>query len=609
MGCFVYDKKLNQENIEVLIDKKRDSNYLNNKLKLDLSEVDKKVFQLKDNYYENLNDEQALINYLTALKNNRQMNEYESELLLYFDVLSADNRTIFTGINDFVPSINIFRQVIQYLSDFDYQEIKKMDYYARHYDICGRIKFINSQDFSNTNLKTYFSNEKNDYDDGIKILLKKRRLEKISLLSNYELYFNLITQYYFEMIEKSDENHLTVIGLITRHLSDTILKYLELIQNGHKFSRDDVKIIDILLYAPIIGNYKYSSILKLISNLDYDNGNEKNDDKSNDIMISEDKLIINYIYKRKYDKKEIESKYEFENAFIYNIKLIKNEIIDEKKKPSLTKINLLKYVKMKYFQENNFYTHNKDYWNFNKGLFEYILNSETIKTLFKSLYPNRLFIFEKKEIVNQLIESIVFIPYELYESYGYTSKKELMIFIEGIFKGFSKPIHFLSKSASFIILGIHEGCGHWASSFYSIYYQDISLFNSTISNKEILEEIKFEENNESLSSFDGGDMLELMLFGQKLDSFSIKEILFLLCKSSYDVDYKTFNKNFKKVSKIKFDVLLDNASKDLDFCNIMKTFNIDKDYFKKLMKGNNYNYKFKRNGDILIKSKCGELRF
>ena len=197
----------------------------------------------------------------------------------------------------------------------------------------------------------------------------------------------------------------------------------------------------------------------------------------------------------------------------------------------------------------------------------------------------------------------------IYESYGFTSRKELIIFIEGIFKGFSKPIHFLSKSASFIILGIHEGCGHWASSFYSIYYQDISLFNRIISNKEIIKEIKLEENNESLSSIDEGDILEFILFGQILDSFSIKEILFLLCKSSYDVDYKTFNKTFKNVSKIKFDVLLDNVLKDLDFCNIMKTFNIDKEYFKKLMKGNKYNYKFKRNGDTLINSKCGELRF
>ena len=320
MGCLMFNNKFNQANIEILIDTKQDSKYLNDKRKLNLSEADKKVLQLKDNYYKNLNDEEALINYLTVLKNNKQMNEFESELLLYFDVLSVDNRTKFTGINDYVPSINIFRQVIQYLSDFEYQEIKKMDYYAKHYDICGRIKYINSKEFSNTDLKNIFSNEKNNFKDSLKIILKNRRLEKISLSSNYELYFNLLTQIYFETIEKSDEDRLNDIGLIARHLSDTILKYLELIQNGQKFSDDDAKIIDILLYAPIIGNYKYSSIVKLISNLENENINEKNDDKSNGISISEDKLIINYVYKRKYDKKEIKFKYEFENAFIYNIK-------------------------------------------------------------------------------------------------------------------------------------------------------------------------------------------------------------------------------------------------------------------------------------------------
>ena len=103
-------------------------------------------------------------------------------------------------------------------------------------------------------------------------------------------------------------------------------------------------------------------------------------------------------------------------------------------------------------------------------------------------------------------------------------------------------------------------------------------------------------------------MIELLLFGRKMDNFSIKEILFLLSKSSYDVDYKTFRKNFKKVSNICFDRLYDNVSVNLDLLDIMRTFKMNKEYFQDLKKRNNLNYMFKRNGEILIKSKCGELR-
>lgn len=81
---------------------------------------------------------------------------------------------------------------------------------------------------------------------------------------------------------------------------------------------------------------------------------------------------------------------------------------------------------------------------------------EQLKHYSKDCNPNHIFIFENDEIINQLFNSIIFVPFELYESYGYTSKKELIIFIGGLLKGFSKQIHYLSKFSSFLILGIHE---------------------------------------------------------------------------------------------------------------------------------------------------------
>lgn len=138
MGCKEC-KELNKENMEILIEKRQDSN---DKHTLDLNKEVRTEEELRNIYYSDLNNEQALFQYLNALKNNKNMKEFESELLLYFDVLSARNRSVFTGIKDFVPSIDIFRNIIKFLSDYDFDEVMKMEYYRESYDICGRKKYI-----------------------------------------------------------------------------------------------------------------------------------------------------------------------------------------------------------------------------------------------------------------------------------------------------------------------------------------------------------------------------------------------------------------------------------------------------------------------------------
>ena len=118
------------------------------------------------------------------------------------------------------------------------------------------------------------------------------------------------------------------------------------------------------------------------------------------------------------------------------------------------------------------------------------------------------------------------------------------------------------------------------------------------------------EKRSDESKNDGGDKIELLLFGRKMEYFTVKEILFLLNRNSYNVDYKTFRKNFQKVSKTKYNVLYDEVSMDEEFVNLLKNLKINKDYFVTSKESkNNIRYRFKRNGEILIKSKCGELKF
>ena len=94
-----------------------------------------------------------------------------------------------------------------------------------------------------------------------------------------------------------------------------------------------------------------------------------------------------------------------------------------------------------------------------------------------------------------------------------------------------------------------------------------------------------------------------------MEFFTLNENLFLLCKNSYDVDYKTFKKNFTEVNYKDLFCLYKEVVKDPELNNLMNTFGIDLDYFQELKNADNLNFSFKRNGDIISNSRCGNLTF
>ena len=319
MGCNQYNRKFVQEKLVVLDDIRKDSQYFNNGIKLEFSEED--ISKLRDIFFINPNDETALIKYLSALKNNKHMDEYENELVSYLDVLSAKNRNLFTGIEGFIPSIDIFQKLIKFLYNFKINEIYKMEYYQNKYDICGRRKYLTSGKCSHTDLKSYFSkgNKSEDKEfDVIQTIENKRKFQKISL-SNTELYFNVLLQAYFETIENAENAQLYNIIYVTRKLYSLILEHIELIKKNQKFSEEDTRMIQILFYTPIIAKYN-DNIRRLSSN--FINKNRKGYDnyEYKDIRVSNNKLILKYVMEIEPTIK-IENK-EFENPNIYNIKLI-----------------------------------------------------------------------------------------------------------------------------------------------------------------------------------------------------------------------------------------------------------------------------------------------
>ena len=94
-----------------------------------------------------------------------------------------------------------------------------------------------------------------------------------------------------------------------------------------------------------------------------------------------------------------------------------------------------------------------------------------------------------------------------------------------------------------------------------------------------------------------------------MNYFSLNEILFLLCRNSYNVDYGTFENNFKNVNDKKLEDLFKEVSNDPDLQNLLEYFNINLDYFERLKKADNLNFAFKKDGDIISNSKCGIFHF
>ena len=618
MGCIYETESMNREKlIEILIEKKKRSVLLKVPSTSDsLVLVDKKSKELQEEFYRDINDESKLIKYLESLQSKENKEKFEYELLLYFDSLSPINKTKFTGINGFDSCIDIFKKIIKDLGLFRANEIKKSKYFKDLSALSGRDKLLNSKDFS---FKTKYSiqNEEKNYLNTANFINSfinnKRRQQKISL-KNPELYFCSLLQSYFSSIEIASQYRLKEIGRIASSLYNPINSFLDRINQKEKFSDNEEKMIKILLFAPILGDNK-SDIYRLKINFDKDYIDNNEICLKNSIN---DKLILKHIYHPLGEERKIENSFIIEKPNIYNISLLKKDLLGELSfLEKISKRDLIPYVKLEHFQENNFYMHDNIYRQFNIILFKYILQSNTLRTLLSNFYPNKIYIFDKEEIINELFNSIIFVPFPIYEGYCATNKKDLSIFINGLISSFFSPILYLSKSCSFIILGLHEGCSHWASAYYSFLYQDNSLYRSIKFSKELLIDIGFVDKDDKdlekkiidLVKLDGGEILEIILFGRKLQYFTLNEALFLLCRKSYDVDYKTFNKNYREVNSKDFFVLFQEVIKDANLINLMKSFNIDWNFFQELFRENKLNFSFKRNGEIISNSMCGNIIF
>ena len=92
MGCKICKCGFVHEKIVVLENTNQDSQYLKDEIKL--ISPKERIKELKEIFYSDVNNESALVNYLSALKDNNDTKEFEMELVKYLDVLSAENRIL-----------------------------------------------------------------------------------------------------------------------------------------------------------------------------------------------------------------------------------------------------------------------------------------------------------------------------------------------------------------------------------------------------------------------------------------------------------------------------------------------------------------------------------
>ena len=552
---------------------------------------EKDSLKYKTEFLNDTNNENNLMKYLKELKKNNIIFEYEKILLLYFNVLSCKNKTNLTQINNFISYIDKFEILIDDLyklkdSKDIINDIKCGELIDRY--ILFEKGILLNVNKDRNNLYMLFNQNRNEFDKALKSLLTEKIYSKVTL-NNKEVYFQSLINYYITKFINNNADR-TNLNYIYKSIKNCIseIKYKE------KFTEEDNRVFFMIFFAPIISS-EFDLLIKpdhfpLFYHYEELNG----------ILYVKEKNNNNIIFKiNEGNKIDVENlNKQLANASITNV-------ISKEKEEKI----IINSIKLQYFQFYNFYTKNKSIWDFNIKLMKYIFQSSTMKSLFFYAYPevyqNSQYIFNNSKILEELINSIIFVPYKINDSYASTLKDFLIIFINGLPPRDNKKIQILNSSSSFQILGVHEGAAHWTSAYCSFALKNNAFFNSVCYEHFPLEQFRKEFEKNNLTDTDGGEIFERLLFSRTMTVTDIREMLFILCRSSYNGTYISFNKNFQNISKIDLETVYNEVIKDNYLKEYLAQLEIDLDYLKSI-KNRHFEMKMKRNGKFIRNSLCNK---
>ena len=564
-------------------------------LKQDINE-EKNLDKLKLNFEEDINNENNLIAYLEELKKyNRE--EYELILLLYLNVLSPKNKKKYTGINT-KSSLDKYELLLDNL--YNMQNIKSSKNNINYEEIVGvadrDFLFKNNIitticDKNNISLNKLMVQDKEEYLKALDSILSQR-LESRVTLDNKEVYFQRLIHYYIDKFAINDKTNFFDFNCMYPILK----KYIKDIRIKKTFTTEEKRLYLILFFSLILAN----NCDILINN--YSESNSKIKMK---LFDYEEKDGIFYI------KRNNKTILQINGGIIINERILESEIgfyQNFDKIPEDKENKIIKSVKPEYFQKYNFYTKNEKIFEFNRNLMKFIFRSETMKSLFLYIFPevfldNGNYIFEKNDIFDRIYESIIFVPYNLKDSYAITEKNFLIIFINGLPPDNYEIINLVNGSSSFQILGLHEIGAHWTSAYCSYTFKNKDLFKSVCYENFPIKELENQFKIKKLAKLDGGNIIEKLLFSRVLHETDIREMLFILCKNSYNNSYQTFQKNFKNIAKRELDDVYNEIIEDDDLRYFLEDIHIDLNYLKNISDPI-FGIKMKRNGEILRASLC-----
>ncbi len=570
---------------ECLLYNNTDEEVILENLKLLKDENEKKLFLKRYGYYLSESEFKKLYN-----KTKKGAIELFKELFNLFENFRnghlSDINKILNYVEEFclIKPQNIFSDELNFEEELFYQFISLTKKIAGLVFSLKRDIYDKKVSFEEK-LKKYFSISEEQYIYKlINVFKKKEGIEE----SKYE---NIKNNLMFINHKLFTQNFTSISSLI-KSLKNEITFCLDNLNKSNLYIFISIlELIIVLLKG--YSNLKNEEFIEKIKNHKSNNNKDNNiknyiqiyNSKSSFIKIEEDKdNSNNLIFKRQIDldfAEKIEDTKILNNAYIYDWeKIIQNESMYMLNFNIPFEYQFLNFIKIEYINEFNFIKYT---YKFIEELLLKISKSNTIISLLNEIFPGCEKIFnEKSDFISGLIKKILsrcfnFCIFSDKAGSAITQFKRIYFFLAYTFNHNLDPKYDLKKFlivnlGVFIYIFHHEFFGH-----YLLHYLEIltkNKYNSPFSNVENKKE--------------SGRFIEIKLFGKRMNTLNLIQLLYILDIDNYKKDYKAFNLDFQNANKFDISENLYNMFKsyfgiELLFNNdeIFETFNfLDKNFGK-----------------------------
>ena len=217
----------------------------------------------------------------------------------------------------------------------------------------------------------------------------------------------------------------------------------------------------------------------------------------------------------------------------------------------------------KFYQENKLFN-NDDLFSIFRDNIKQMLFSETMKDLFEQYTNFKDYIYpysgeEKDNFISQTFNIIYYFPIPFKTIAAYTYKQFGLIFINNnnrlekivnhkkkndMNKQFCHKLNYIGFTK---IVHIHEIISHYT--LVIIHSNNIGV-SITTPPEPLYDYYILEEYSTTFTRFDGGDMGEILLLGNKLKYITPKASIFILDNENYQNDSENFRKDYLKTNQI-----------------------------------------------------------